>query len=297
MRTLAPISFAAPARQRPLARVVGLVFALTSIALILTVPLASGRSAAAPSAQASVVGGQVAEPGTFPWMAFIIDFRGNEEAGLCSGTVLAPNLVLTAAHCAVDLETGVANEASGYRVVTGNVDWASPERQVSEVSQVVVFPHYKASATSPIVFGDAALLVLSTPTTAPAISLATPAQAKRVRTGTRATVAGWGQTSYGQSEPTEWLMWAKTEVEGKRCEGLPGRICAIDFPKFNSGVCHGDSGGPLLETLPHDRGTIEIGITQAGFGECSTKRPGIFTRANLIAPWADRWIATLNPPS
>jgi trypsin len=291
MSALAPIIPAARPRPRQIAAAACAVLAFASQGLL--APAAEARRGGAPTARASVIGGQAAEPGTFPWMAFIIDFKGNEEEGLCSGTVLAPNLVLTAAHCAVDLETGVANEASGYRVVTGNVDWASPERQVSAVSQVVVFPHYKASATSPIAFGDAALLVLSTPTTAPAIRLATPAQAKRVHTGTRATVAGWGQTYYDQAEPTEWLMWAKTVVEGKRCEGLTGRLCAIDFPGFKSGVCHGDSGGPLLETLPHDRGTIEIGITQAGFGECSTKRPGIFTRANLIAPWANRWITTL----
>ena len=230
-------------------------------------------------------------------MAFIVDFKGNEEAIVCSGTVVAPNLVLTAAHCAVDLETGATNEAAGYRVVTGNVDWASSERQVSDVSQVIVFPRYKASPTSTIVSGDAALLQLSTPTTAPAIRLANSVEAKRVRTGTHALVAGWGQTYYGQEEPTEWLMWAKTVVEGRRCEGLPGRICAIDFPKFKSGVCHGDSGGPLLESLPHGRGTIEIGVTQAVFGECSTRRPGIFTRADLIAPWADHWISMLNPSS
>ena len=184
MRPPAPTAFAAPARQRSLVGAAGLALALASVSLLLVAPLARARSAVGPFAQTSVIGGQVAEPGTFPWMAFVIYFRGNEEAGLCSGTVLAPNLILTAAHCAVDLETGVTNEASGYRVVTGNVDWAAPERQVSGVSQVVVFPHYKASATSPIVFGDAALLVLSTPTTAPTISLATPAQAKRVRTGT-----------------------------------------------------------------------------------------------------------------
>jgi secreted trypsin-like serine protease len=288
---------AAPVCPRRLGGAACLLFALALLALALTAPVAEARIGGGATAHASVVGGQVAEPGTFPWMAFIIDFKGNEEEIACSGTVLAPNLVLTAAHCAVDLETGTPNEPSGYRVVTGNVDWASPERQVSGVSKMVVFPGYKVSKTSPIVFGDAALLVLSTPTTAPPIHLATAAQATRVRTGTHALIAGWGQTYYGQAEPTEWLMWAKTVVEGKRCEGLPGRICAIDFPKFKSGVCHGDSGGPLLEALPHGRGMIEIGITQAGFGECSTKRPSIFTRANLIAPWADRWIASLDPSS
>ncbi len=263
----------------------------------LGVSAASARTANGkePAAHISVVGGQVAEPGAFPWMAFVLDVKG-EEAIACSGTVVAPNLVLTAAHCAVDLETRMTNEAAGYRVVTGTVNWASPsERQVSSVSQVLVYPRFKAGRNSNG-FGDAALLVLSTPTTAPAIHLATSAEAKRVHTGTRALIAGWGETYYGQPELTESLMWARTVVEGKQCEGLQGRICAIDFPKFKSGVCHGDSGGPLLTAAPHGPGLIEIGITQAVFGECSTKRPGLFTSANRVAPWVDRWISTLDPP-
>ena len=56
------------------------------------------------------------------WLTFST-YRGN-EGGQCSGTVVAPNLVLTAGHCAEDMQTGVVNEASGYRVTTGNVDWA-----------------------------------------------------------------------------------------------------------------------------------------------------------------------------
>lgn len=247
---------------------------------------------AAPSAHSSVVGGKVAEPGTFPWMAFVVDFKG-EEGIACSGTVVAPNLVLTAAHCAVNLETGETNEAAGYRVVTGSVNWTSPERQISGVSRVLVYPRYSVRRSSEG-FGDAALLLLSTPTTAPAIPLATSADSQRLRTGTHALIAGWGETHYGQTEPTEGLVWAKTVVEGgKRCEGLRGRICAIDFPRFTSGVCHGDSGGPLLAAGPHGQGLVEIGITQAGFSECTTKRPGVFMRTDLISRWANRWISAL----
>jgi secreted trypsin-like serine protease len=287
--------------------VVPVTVAALCLALSATVAVAAGAlgvSAASartanrkvPAAHISVVGGEIAEPGAFPWMAFVFDAKG-EEAIACSGTVVAPNLVLTAAHCAVNLETGVINEAAGYRVVTGSVDWAaSSERQVSSVSQVLVYPRFKVGRNSSG-YGDAALLVLSTPTTAPAIHLATSVEAKRVHMGTHALIAGWGETYYGQAELTEWLMWARTVVEGNRCEGLRGRICAIDFPKFKSGVCHGDSGGPLLTSASHGQGLIEIGITQAVFGRCSTRRPGVFTRADLISPWVDRWISTLDPPS
>jgi secreted trypsin-like serine protease len=234
-------------------------------------------------AQASVVGGQEAPPGSFPFMAFVVDFQKDESAIVCSGTVIAPRVVLTAAHCAFDEHKSALNDATGYRVVTGVVNWTSPERQMSEVSRMIPYPKW-APRTARDGFGDAALLVLATPTTAPSIALAKNSDTRFLRLGTHARIAGWGMTYAEQTEPTESLMWAKTLVESDRCEGLWGRICAIDFPKAKSGVCHGDSGGPLF-VADRKRTWLEIGIVEAGFGTCTTKRPQIFTRTDLLGPW------------
>jgi hypothetical protein len=255
----------------------------------------AGRGDLGPIARTSVIGGNIAEPGTFPWMAFVF----NQRVGFaCSGTVIAPNLVLTAGHCAVNLETGRTDQASGYRVVTGNVNWAAPEREISQVSRVLVYPQFKIYG-SMSGWGDAALLELSTPTPAPAIPLATSANAKRLHLGTQALIAGWGNTYFSQREPTEQLRWANTVVEGKRCNRLPefrfeGGICTIDPPKFASGACNGDSGGPLLAAGSDGEGLIEIGITHGGYGRCLTRAPDLFTRADLISSWANHWISALN---
>jgi secreted trypsin-like serine protease len=107
----------------------------------------------------AIVGGAPAADRTFPWLAHIEDFRGH-TVGECAGSVVAPNLVLTAGHCAENTETEVEDPAAGYYVTTGAAEVRSREAQVSRVSDVMVFPkfHYGQVDT-----GDAALLVLSTP--------------------------------------------------------------------------------------------------------------------------------------
>ena len=246
-----------------------------------------------PNAHVAVIGGQSADPGTFPWMAYILDFRGN-EVGQCSGTVVAPNLVLTAGHCAEDTQTGVVNEASGYRVLTGNVDWAAPEteKQVSDVSRVIPCPcHDRHTAV-----GDVALLQLSTPTTAPAVTLASSPPA-----GTGALLAGWGKTYYKEETQLERLQWAQTVVQSpESCEreaspfSPANEICTIEEPDRQTGACNGDSGGPLLMAEPSAvGGMVQIGVASHVYNGCATTRPSVFTRVDAVSAWIRGWAQTL----
>jgi len=250
-------------------------------------------------AHAAVIGGQPADPDTFPWMAYILDVRG-EEVGQCSGTVLAPNLVLTAGHCAENMQTGVVNEAAGYRVTTGNVDWAAPgpERQVSAVVRVIPCPCFDRHT----LVGDVALLQLATPTTAPAVALAAD-----VPGGTAALLAGWGEEYYGQATQVERLQWAATVVQSPgSCEressllSPASDVCALDRSGERTGVCFGDSGGPLLVAEPAAAGgMVQIGVTSHSAGECAADSPAVFTRVDAIAAWVEGWARALagDPPA
>jgi hypothetical protein len=244
-------------------------------------------------AHIAVVGGQTAEPGTFPWMAYVLDVHGN-DIGQCSGTVVAPNLVLTAGHCAEDMQTGILNEASGYRVVTGNVDWDAPEteRQVSGVTRVIVCSCFDRRTD----VGDVALLQLSTPTSAPAVTLASSPPGDR-----KALLAGWGRTYYHQEALGERLQWAPTVVQQpERCEhqappfSPASQICVMDTPGRQTGVCEGDSGGPLLLPAPSAAGgMVQVGVTDHGYGECATTSPSVFTRVDAISAWVRGWAQAL----
>ncbi|MGA2165278.1 MAG: serine protease [Solirubrobacteraceae bacterium] len=246
-------------------------------------------------ARAAVIGGSPAEMGTFPWLARIVDNRP-EGTELCTGTIVAPSLILTAGHCAENMETGVVNESSGYSVVTGNVEWTSPERQMSAVSKVVVYPGFIRSVDE----GDAALLVLSTPTTAPAISLAAwPSDSNILQAGTGAVIAGWGETE--ETFP-ERLQWAETVVQAPEwCEGEVkmfyegSELCAVDPPSYSTGACSGDSGGPLIAETSSGA-PVEIGVTIRASADCSTSHPTVFTRADLLASWVHEWAEAVKPP-
>jgi secreted trypsin-like serine protease len=265
---------------------------LAGLLPVLAICAVSVAHAAPGPAQASIVGGQPAPPGKFPWMAFVVDLLSEEEVSACTGTVLTPTVVLTAGHCVVDEKTGATEPSEGFRVVTGVVNWTEPERQVSHVVQAIPYPKF-VPGTARDGFGDVALLVLETPTTAPPIPIATPANRRLFKVGTHGIIAGWGMTRFGQENLTESLMWTRTIVASDRCEGLWGRLCVIDFPDGTSAACHGDSGGPLL--VSRKGGYIEVGITEAGFGKCATRRPQLYTRTDLLAKWIDTQIAKIEP--
>ncbi len=268
---------------------------LATIASALTLLGAALIPAEASAATPAIIGGTLAQEGTFPQLAFIEDKEG-QVRDYCTGTVVAPTVVLTAAHCAEDTETEQVREPSGYLVYTGNVEWAASS-QVSRVSRVVVYPTYNPADFS----DDAALLILSTPTSAPAITLASyPSDSARLAAGAEARIAGWGDTSRAQGLLPPRLSWADTVVQSPAyCESEAppfysgSEICTIDPPENQTGACFGDSGGPLIS--PPGTGEIELGITSHIYNECETVRPTVFTRADLIAPWVDEWIAGVQP--
>ena len=270
-------------------------------ALLYAAAFAPGASAerpslsetAAPHAHAAIIGGTTAHSGIFPSLAYVIDIQGS-YAYQCSGTVVAPNLVLTAGHCVENTKTGARFKPSGYRIVTGAVDPLAAGATVSRVLGVIVYPHFARKLDQ----GDAALLVLANPVTAPPIALATSSEMKRLKAGLPATMAGWGLTSFAQRLPTETLQSADTVVQGRKwCAAnappfsAKGEICGISPPSYTTGVCSGDSGGPLLAQLPGGGAPIQIGVAVHVYGQCSTRRPSVFVKVSAITAWIHTWIA------
>lgn len=276
---------------RGLAQLVG---ALLCAALLAPSALASNQNLA----HESIIGGSTAQAGSFPSLAYVIDIQG-KYAYQCTGTVVAPSLVLTAGHCAENVKTGARYAPSGYRIVTGAVDPLAPGASVSTVLGVIVYPGFKRKVDD----GDAALLVLSAPVKAPPIALATRSDMAHLRAGSPAVMAGWGLTSYTQRLPTETLQSASTVVQGRKwCAGnappfyAKSEICGIAPPSYATGACSGDSGGPLLAQRPVGGEEIQIGIAVHVYGQCSTRHPSVWMSISSISAWIHTWIAAYKLP-
>ncbi len=172
-------------------------------------------------------------------IVMIIDGRGD----LCTGTALAQDLVLTAAHC-VTLPIS-------YRVRTYQDGATVGVRSVS------VHPRFNmASYAASRATADVALLKLAAPM-ADIVVPAGLAAARRVAVGENLTIAGFGVTRVGTADGLGIPRMASLAVTGKP-GSLQVRLTdpATQNKRAGLGGCVGDSGAPAFDGV----GPLVIGV-------------------------------------
>jgi V8-like Glu-specific endopeptidase len=266
-------------------------------------PRAAGPTApprtAGPTASASVIGGRNTTIAKYPSLAFIEGVQATSGYG-CTGTVVAPRVVLTAGHCVEDIESSSIVEPTNIAVATGLSNIRNvPLDRISTVVQTVVNPHFNPTK----LHGDAGLLILTSPVTATPVELATGADAALYEPGDELSVAGWGVDDRSTGHTPNQLQTATVPVEeASRCRnGLrrfypffePTRqVCTLDVPGHHITTCHGDSGGPAFATRP-DGTVVEVGVTSLGDATCNPANPAVYTRVDQISSWVKKWIAAV----
>jgi trypsin len=236
---------------------------LGALALTTAFAAASGPSA---GASADVVGGERVSINDYPFAVYLTTADGFQ---FCGGTLVAPDKVVTAAHCAAD------QEPSAIRVVGGREDKQSDAGTVAEVKDIWVHPEY----TNALAGYDVAVLTLASDLDYGTIPIATDEPYKE---GTKTTVLGWGRTKDG-GEQSRYLLAASVPVMAdKDCKtaykayNADAMVCA-GLPQGGIDTCQGDSGGPLVID-----GRL-AGIASWGEGCAAPGKPGVYTRVSAYA--------------
>ncbi|HET7588819.1 MAG TPA: serine protease [Solirubrobacterales bacterium] len=271
----------------------GVFAALLCMLAALLLPTAA---AAAPSASASIVGGHPVTIEEFPSLVYIEAVEG-KHGFACTGTVVAPRIILTAAHCVEDIEKGTITPAAAYALSTGV---ANPRQATADNIFHIVATHVFPGFDPGILHGDAAILVIDRPTSVPPLSLAGSGDAALYAGGAEAQLTGWGLTKANAKEApsnlqaTTMLVQSSNSCRKKvkrfyRPYSAEAQVCLLATDRA-SGGCFGDSGGPAIGRRP-DGSPVQLGVTSTGGPECSTGTPTVLTRVDFISSWVSEWIA------
>src|SRR5712671_1320906 len=224
-------------------------------------------------AEAIVGGGVPSAEGVGRSVVTIVGSRGN----FCTGALIAPRLVLTAAHC---VQPGAA-----YKIVEYGVD---RQPQLQDVKSVAIHPAFNMQAmTAHRATADVALLQLEAPPKGKNASVLGVPQVPIV-VGSQFTIAGIGVTIRGEGS-----SGGTVRVAGLVAAGRPGslQIRLVDpvgqGARDGLGACTGDSGGPVIEDRQGD--AVIVGVVSWSTGPNGSAGCGGLTGVTPLTPYRD-WI-------
>jgi trypsin len=221
-----------------------------------------------------IVGGTPVASGAYPWMVSL----GSNGRHFCGGSLIAPDVVMTAAHC-ISGRTITARIKGG--VLTSNgVENIAVKAQIKH-------PNY-SSGTSDF---DVAILLLSRSSSIPPVAIDASAN---TWAGTSSRVIGWGTTSSGGGSPTNILQVDVPVRTNEECNRVsyPGQItpqmvCA-GVPQGGIDSCQGDSGGPQFVQVGGK--PVVMGVVSWGYGCASPNKFGVYARVNSMLSFIGQYV-------
>lgn len=223
---------------------------------------------------AEVIGGTAVPPGKWPDAVAVMGAQGS-----CTGTLIAPDVVLTAGHCV---------DAQIQSIIANTTDYQAAGGQRVAVKSVTAYPNWETSY-------DVAVVVLQQ-----AVTGVTP---RKVGTSftfesfanqTMVHLVGFGSTDVQGQGANSRLNEVMAPVTDATCSGGNGCVPSISpGGEFVAGggnrdSCFGDSGGPVYLDTP--RGPVVVGAVSRGLENAATPcgGGGIYVRTDKIIQWIEQ---------
>jgi secreted trypsin-like serine protease len=197
----------------------------------------------------------------------------------CSGVLVHKYYIVSAAHCIKP--SSFSGSYAKY------IDFKTKKPRIVSVPIEYwnIHPRYVSKTDQ----NDIAIVKLKKPITSlPVVSLP-PQNDLLLRGFTNLIAMGWGENQNGNQVgvPAFALVddmtdiYSNDESFNKETTLAAGRWRPVE--QIFTGVCSGDSGGPLLTRF--GTRTFLIGIASLGYDDCTTASPSIYTRVSAYSEW------------
>lgn len=241
-----------------------------------------------------IIGGEEAVDGDYPYTVSLQIGRRH----FCGGSLIAPRVVLSAAHC--------KQPGTTIDVVIGRHDLRDiQDGEVVPATTQLYHPDYDASKTD----NDYMILILDRPTTEAVDYL--KVNQDFIEGDVPVTVVGYGDTFPGQSIKYPAPIMNHAEVftlTNELCNATAGTLGGTESFGWNIGGvdesyegmitenhlcagadgkdgCYGDSGGPLVMTSDDTGDVSQVGLVSWGYGCAHPNFPGVYARISPAFEW------------
>ncbi|HEY8375855.1 MAG TPA: trypsin-like serine protease [Nannocystis sp.] len=214
-----------------------------------------------------IVGGEEVELHEWTQVVAILSQETPSTASLCTGTMVAPRVILTAAHCLED-----APDLADMRVVFGDTIYTQDPRRIAAVADYGMYPDACTEDCKADAF-DFGYVILAQD--AGGIEFIPPITSQEewdetMRVGQEIHVVGFGTIRDADEDPLQ----TPNDVGRKRIMTTPIDSFTPSGLEFRAGgegqdACGGDSGGPAFVRLQN--GELRLaGVTSRGVTPCGT---------------------------
>lgn len=248
---------------------------LVILVLILSLAAAEDCTCGIEKVRNRIIKGRASQAYRMPWVVHV-----SSPASSCTGSLISPTFVLTAAHC-VPKDASAANVfVSTYQGCEKWRLWGDYSRKHS-VKQVIRHPGFTGFHNG----NDISLLELNYPITH-VMPVCLPKQP--ITHFSNLVSSGWGMVANGVTKaPSTCLNEADlTPVSDLVCRqryGIP--IERVMCAGGDAGTCQGDSGGPLMTRV--NGLVIQAGISSFARSDCGivSKEPSGFEKVTAHVDW------------